>query len=260
MPAPFPRFANWVALTLPQARHNSRDFWNSVTADDMDVNFSPFEILTGTGALTLCLLFVCIFSEASAIEHELGTQVTAAVNASSGADQLFWSSVEPQGQKIVLTGAAPDFEAKQRAGDLAVAVYGVIEVENSIAVIGEAGTCQREFDEFLKDERVGFKSGRADLSDASLPLLGMLASIIRNCNVPVEIAAHTDAEGDSAINQRLSQRRAEAVRRYLAGSGVSPGLLRARGYGESQPIADNLTEGGRQKNRRVEFRVLGGSS
>lgn len=228
--------------------------------EEMDVDFSPFEILTGTGALFLCLVFVCIFTEASTIEDELGTQVAAAVSATGSADALFWTSVEPQGQRVLLTGAAPDFNAKRHAGEQAAAIKGVTEVINEIAVIGEAGTCQREFDKYLRDERVIFKSGRADLSEASLPLLGMLAAVIRNCDVTIEIAAHTDAEGDSAINLRLSQRRAEAVRKYLGGSGVSATLMRARGYGESQPIADNHTAAGRQANRRVEFRVLGPSA
>ena len=226
----------------------------------MDVNFSPFEIFTGTGALFLCLLFVCIFSEASAIEDELGTEAATAVAAGSGADQLFWSSVEAQGQHVLLTGAAPDFEAKQSAGQRAVDVVGVTSVDNQIAVIGEAGTCQAEFDRFLAEERVTFKSGRADLSEGSLPLLGLLAAAVRNCDVRVEIAAHTDAEGDSAINLKLSQRRAEAVRRYLAGSGVSAELLTAKGYGETQPIADNRSAKGREANRRVEIRVLGSAS
>ncbi|MEM1436996.1 MAG: OmpA family protein [Pseudomonadota bacterium] len=226
----------------------------------MDLDFSPFEILTGTGALFLCLVFIAVFSEAGAIEDELGTSVTAAVAATDDTDALFWTSVEAQGQRVVLTGAAPDFEAKQQAELQAAAVDGVTEVRNEIAVIGEAGTCQREFDRYLREERVVFKSGRADLSEASLPLLGMLAAVIRNCGVQVEIAAHTDAEGDSAINLKLSQRRAEAVRRYLAGSGVAQENIIARGYGETQPIADNRSATGRQANRRVEFRVLGRSS
>ncbi len=222
----------------------------------MDVRFSPFEIYTGTGALFLCLVFIAVFSEASAIEDELGAAVAGKI-----ADQeLFWSSVEPQGQRIVLSGAAPDHRVKIAAGDLAAQVNGVSVVRNEISVIGEAGTCQREFDQYLRDERVSFKSGRADLSDGSLGLLGMLASVIRNCDVRVEIAAHTDAEGDSAINLKLSQRRAEMVRKYLVSSGVPVDYITARGYGESQPIADNGTADGRAANRRVEFRVIGSAS
>ena len=174
----------------------------------MDVRFSPFDIFTGAGATFLCLVFVCVFSEASGIEEQLGAEVAAKV----AEQKLFWASVEPHGQRIVLSGAAPDHAAKMQAGVLASSVYGVTAVNNEIAIIGEAGTCQREFDQYLQAEQVTFKSGRADISEASLPLLGMLASVIRNCGVRVEIAAHTDSEGDSAINLKLSQRRADAVR------------------------------------------------
>ena len=222
----------------------------------MDVRFSPFEIFTTTGALFLCLVFVCVFSEASDIEDQLGAEVSGKV----AKQDLFWASVEPQGQRIVLTGAAPDHRAKVAAGELASSVYGVSTVRNDIAIIGEAGTCQSEFDRFLEDERITFKSGRADISDGSLPILGMLASVIRNCSVRVEVAAHTDAEGDSAINQKLSQRRAQAVRKYLVGSGVPEEFIVANGYGETQPVADNTTADGRQSNRRVEFRVIGNAS
>ncbi len=222
----------------------------------MDVRFSPFDVFTGTGALFLCLVFVCVFSEASDIEDQLGTQVSEKV----AAQDLFWASVEAQGQRIVLSGAAPDHQSKMKAGALASSVYGVGSVNNDIAVIGEAGTCQREFDQYLKEERVTFKSGRADISEGSLPLLGMLASVIRNCNVRVEIAAHTDAKGDSAINLKLSQRRADSVRKYLVGSGVPVNYVSARGYGETQPVADNNSSDGRAANRRVEFRVIGSAS
>ena len=71
--------------------------------------------------------------------------------------------------------------------------------------------------------------------------------------VKVEIDGHTDAMGSDDYNQRLSQRRAEAVRTYLVQKlGMNPALLKAVGFGESRPIATNDTEEGRAKNRRIE--------
>ncbi|RMF59783.1 MAG: OmpA family protein, partial [Bacteroidetes bacterium] len=70
-------------------------------------------------------------------------------------------------------------------------------------------------------------------------------------------AGHTDSTGPDDYNLRLSQARAEAVRAYLIERfGIAPERLVARGYGESQPIADNVTATGRTLNRRVEFRVI----
>jgi OOP family OmpA-OmpF porin len=85
----------------------------------------------------------------------------------------------------------------------------------------------------------------------------MLASIVRNCDTRLEIAAHTDSVGDAAVNMKLSQRRAAAVVKYLVQRGVGPNVVSAKGYGELQPIADNASEAGRAENRRVEFRVIG---
>jgi outer membrane protein OmpA-like peptidoglycan-associated protein len=222
----------------------------------MDLRFSQFEILTGTGALFLCLVFVCVFSEASDIEEELGARALEAVRQ----QDLFWAGVEPQGQAILLTGAAPHYQAKQRAGEIAASVHGVTSVVNEIAIIGEAGTCQQEIDGYLSRERVSFKSGRAELHESSFPILDMLASIARNCGARLEIAGHTDAAGDASVNLKLSQRRADAVRKYLVRSGVSAEQVEARGYGETQPIADNSTADGRKANRRIELRVLGGAA
>ncbi len=69
----------------------------------------------------------------------------------------------------------------------------------------------------------------------------------------VNIAGHTDSTGDSAYNQRLSERRAQAVGNYLSQSGVASNRLYMNGYGESQPVASNETEAGRAQNRRVEI-------
>jgi len=221
----------------------------------MDLRFSQFEVLTTTGSFFVCLFFVCVFLEASDIEQELGTTAKEAVSQQN----LFWASVTPSGQSIVLTGAAPDYVSQQKAGEIAASVDGVSSVDNQIVIIGEAGTCQTELDDFLARERVTFKRGKAELTDSSFPLLTLLASIARNCDTRLEIASHTDAEGDATINMKLSQRRADAVRKYLVQSGVAADALEARGYGETQPIADNDTEEGRRANRRVEFRVIGDS-
>lgn len=75
-------------------------------------------------------------------------------------------------------------------------------------------------------------------------------------NVNIEVAGHTDSMGSDAYNMKLSQRRAEAVRNFLISRGVAADRLTAKGYGESQPVADNATEEGRFKNRRVELAPL----
>lgn len=73
----------------------------------------------------------------------------------------------------------------------------------------------------------------------------------------IVITGHTDSTGSRAYNQKLSERRAAAVRDYMISRGVNPALLTAIGAGEDQPIADNSTKEGRAMNRRVEIEIEG---
>jgi len=72
----------------------------------------------------------------------------------------------------------------------------------------------------------------------------------------IEISGHTDDVGDDALNLELSQKRAESVRNYLIKNGIASNRVTAKGYGETQPIADNSTPEGKAKNRRTEVKIL----
>jgi len=72
----------------------------------------------------------------------------------------------------------------------------------------------------------------------------------------IEIGAHTDDVGANTYNQQLSLKRAQSVKAYLIKKGISKDRIKAKGYGENKPIADNATEEGRAKNRRVEISVI----
>ena len=69
------------------------------------------------------------------------------------------------------------------------------------------------------------------------------------------VAGHTDSMGSSESNQRLSQRRTDAVKKYLSDAGISTNRIIAVGYGENRPVADNENSAGRRQNRRVELSV-----
>lgn len=219
----------------------------------MDFRFSQFEILTGAGTALVCLFFICVFSEVSGIEDALAADVTDKVES----EDLYWSSVEVNGQAVAINGAAPDVPAKRAAEQRAWMVDGVVSVNNRIKVIGESGTCQQQLNNYLAKESIQFKTGKADVSEKSYHTLSMLAMIVRTCDTVVEIAGHTDDRGDAEVNRHLSQRRAEVVAKHLVRYGVNPERIRARGYGESQPVAENATAEGRKLNRRIEFRVVG---
>jgi outer membrane protein OmpA-like peptidoglycan-associated protein/plastocyanin len=106
---------------------------------------------------------------------------------------------------------------------------------------------------------VNFQVGKAALtSDAKDILDGVAATLVSQSAVHVQVAGHTDGTGAEAANQALSERRARAVVRYLVSHGVGADRLEAVGYGESMPVADDGTPEGRELNRRVELKVLGG--
>ena len=100
------------------------------------------------------------------------------------------------------------------------------------------------------DKSVLKPEGKAKLDD--------LASKVKAINLEVIIAVgHTDSVGSDAYNQKLSVRRAEAVKAYLVTKGIEKNRVYTEGKGEKQPVADNKTAEGRAKNRRVEIEVVG---
>jgi uncharacterized protein (TIGR03382 family) len=104
---------------------------------------------------------------------------------------------------------------------------------------------------------VYFKTNKDIIQKRSFKLLSSVAAIIANHpELPsITIEGHTDDRGDDAYNLDLSQRRAEAVRRFLIGKGIDGARLEAKGYGETKPIKPNDTNANRSANRRVEFKV-----
>lgn len=108
---------------------------------------------------------------------------------------------------------------------------------------------------------VTFAHNSARLTSTSDAVLDEMATgLIANPGLKIEIQGHTDSTGSAAYNQRLSQRRADAVREYLIDHGVNADQVVARGYGESEPIESNSTAAGRAANRRVVAKVLSNPS
>ncbi|HCP46852.1 MAG TPA: cell envelope biogenesis protein OmpA [Deltaproteobacteria bacterium] len=107
-------------------------------------------------------------------------------------------------------------------------------------------------------EKLYFASGRDRILRRSDSVLRAVAAVLRgNPDIlQVRVEGHTDSRGRESTNQKLSQRRSEAVMRRLIKEGIDAGRLEAVGYGESRPIAPNESETGRERNRRVEFKIL----
>jgi outer membrane protein OmpA-like peptidoglycan-associated protein len=104
-------------------------------------------------------------------------------------------------------------------------------------------------------QQVHFATDKAVILGDSIALLEEVADVmIKTPRIKrIEIQGHTDNTGTKEHNQELSQARAEAVRNYLIKLGVEPSRLEAKGYGQGKPIAPNINEQGKAKNRRVQF-------
>jgi OOP family OmpA-OmpF porin len=103
---------------------------------------------------------------------------------------------------------------------------------------------------------VFFDTNSATIKPESYPDLDRVVTFMKETSPSATgvVEGHTDSQGADAANMSLSQRRADAVLKYLVDHGVASGRLTAKGYGETQPVADNGTADGRAQNRRVVLR------
>ncbi|MFA5033414.1 MAG: carboxypeptidase regulatory-like domain-containing protein [bacterium] len=164
---------------------------------------------------------------------------------------------------IMTDASTGTYKAKIPAGTYTVKIEADKYVTEGVVIVCEPNaTLLKDFELFKKDERIvlhgiTFKVNSAVIRPESFPVLNDAAELLKkHPDVRVEIGGHASSEGGVAHNLTLSQLRAESVRSYLMTAGILGDKLTAKGYGITQPIADNATEPGRQQNRRMEFRIL----
>lgn len=119
--------------------------------------------------------------------------------------------------------------------------------------------CMARVNDAADRKKITFNPASSTIEDDAVETIDAIAGILRECqDIRVEISGHTDSQGRETMNQRLSQARADAVLNAILARRVLGTGLVARGYGESQPVANNDTAEGREANRRIEFRLIGG--
>ena len=109
-------------------------------------------------------------------------------------------------------------------------------------------------DGFVALHGILFDTAKDTIQPASEPLLAEIVKLLKdNVGLKVSVEGHTDNVGQAKANQELSQKRAERVKKYLAGKGIDGKRLEAKGWGDTKPVGDNRKEDGRAQNRRVEL-------
>ncbi len=101
---------------------------------------------------------------------------------------------------------------------------------------------------------INFETGQSKIKDESKPVVNQIAEMLnRNPEIKISIEGHTDKNGTIKSNQTLSENRAKAVMEALVSKGISKNRMSSKGWGQTKPIADNETQEGKAKNRRVEI-------
>ncbi|MDC0652589.1 OmpA family protein [Planktomarina temperata] len=132
-----------------------------------------------------------------------------------------------------------------------------LEELDPLARMLNGAECVAEITDLASQNKIKFEPGSATLDGDSRDTVQDIAEVFERClEAPIEIGGHTDSQGREEMNLNLSKGRAEAVLTALRGARVKLKSLTAEGYGETQPIADNGTEEGREANRRIEFRLV----
>jgi outer membrane protein OmpA-like peptidoglycan-associated protein len=101
---------------------------------------------------------------------------------------------------------------------------------------------------------IHFDTGKATIQPGSESILSQIVKLLQdNADLKLRVEGHTDSQGNATANQTLSDKRAQAVVAWLTGKGIAASRLAAKGFGATKPVADNSTDDGRAKNRRVEL-------
>ncbi|MEM7327701.1 MAG: OmpA family protein [Pseudomonadota bacterium] len=251
--------------------------------------FFPMGLIPIGGLLLLSLIALAPFAH-----HTIEDNVERASLAALRDAGENWATVQTSGQRVFLRGEAPSLDRAANAVRVvrearAPTPFGsarpVIRVfdrtylasprlsdttleeerqtqpepspdETAIPVeVDQAAECERAIAALFLDSKIEFATGSARIAEVSGRLLDQLTARVATCDVAMVIEGHTDSTGSASLNDQLSLARANAVRDALIERGIPPERIVAEGFGSSQPLTSNATQAGRERNRRIEFKV-----
>ncbi|MGB9329925.1 MAG: OmpA family protein [Steroidobacteraceae bacterium] len=233
------------------------------------------------------LVLVGLYALGPFAQYAIQGTVEREVREQLSAGGFGWVGVTVSGQNVRLAGVEPTSGDGARALQLArtatcptwlgrytcaVNVTGQflppVEAEAAPAAVAPAPRttqvpapvtrqgCESSLASILAAEQIEFAPGSAKIDAKSTALLDQLAREVKACPGNIRIEGYTDTVGRGRLNRRLSEARAAAVRQALITRGIPARRLSAKGYGARRPVADNTTEAGRARNRRIEFHTV----
>ena len=227
----------------------------------------PIAILAGLIGTAL-MAFLCRGMHSEAIAAGLRHPIQQSLTSLGVAGAARAIEVDVDGRDVTLRGIVNSESAKLKAGEVAAEQWGTHQVNNLLEVRATPPApapppvaslnCQAEFAGILKAEQPLFASASSALSPTSYPLLDRIAQAAAKCPAAgLVVGGHTDSIGPLPYNLELSLARANSVLAYLTTKGIAATRIEATGFGPLQPVADNASEAGMQKNRRIEIKVKG---
>lgn len=248
-----------MAETAPAFASDTTSSASSNSSSTRSVLMLVLMVLGTTALLTT----IGMYWKQSTIETTLSQQTRQALMEAG----LPLNNIHFSGRDGILSGSAPSKAIALKSAATARSVEGVRSIDNRLIIKEQqttlAAPAQRAMPsgehplEKMDLSQVQFVYAKADLTAEAYPVLDTVhKQLLKTPSIKLEIGVHTDNAGTAIGNMAISQIRAESIMQYLISRDIAADRLHARGYGAIQPIADNATEEGRIKNRRVTLRVL----
>jgi len=241
-----------VRVSISHPEYNSADCAGTIPAEGGDVAVScSLEALPRLGLVR------------GRVISDAGQQVAGARITVTG-PQGFSAITDPNGG-FARQGLPPGTYSARVESDAHLITTASFDVrpretaEPTITVVSRPTRSQIQLRarELVIRRQINFATDSAEILPDSIPLMTEIAdALMRHPEIAtMEIQGHTDNRGGGPHNLELSQQRADAVRQWLVSAGVAADRLTARGYGDTRPVAPNITAGGRARNRRVQFMI-----